>query len=397
MGLLPSHRLPVVRIAVRNLGRNRLRTGLAALGIVIGVMAIATLGILGTVLQLSATNAFGGVGTQVVVTPGGSGGGGDGSTLDSLSAVTGGGDTEGFSPRDVQRIRRTAEKHGTVVPLVTAAGTVNRGQGEQIGVLVGTDDPRALFSAAEGRIPRNHRQGALVGHELAENLDIRVGSTVEIDGNSYRVLARLEEGGQFLPIATGNALVLPEAEFNEPYSQIVVRTDSQESAATAATELRSAFNGRGNRITVVELSSLLDQIRGYFGLLNAVLLAIGSISLVVAGVSIVNVMLMSTNERSEELGMLRAVGVGRTTVMRMIIAEALLLGVLGGLAGAVLNLLAGVGLSLVTPVSMELILHPRNVGFLLLAFCFGVGTSLLSGLYPAWKTANQRPVEALNS
>ncbi|WP_299268533.1 ABC transporter permease [Halorientalis sp.] len=396
MGVLPAHRLPVVRIAVRNLGRNRLRTGLAALGIVIGVMAIATLGILGTVLQLSATSAFGGVGTQVVVTPGGSGGAGDGSSLDSLSAVTGGGDTEGFSPRDVQRIRRIGEKHGTVVPMVTAAGTVSRGQSEQIGVLAGTDNPQALFSASDGRIPRNHRQGALVGHDLAENLGLRVGSTVEIDGNSYRVLALLEEGSQFLPIATGNALVLPEGEFTEPYSQIIVRTESQEQAAAVAGELRSAFDGRGNRITVVELSSLLDQIREYFGLLNAVLLAIGSISLVVAGVSIVNVMLMSTSERSEELGMLRAVGVGRTTVMRMVVAEALLLGVLGGLAGAMLSLLAGVGLSVVTPVSLELVLHPRNVAFLLLAFCFGVGTSLLSGLYPAWKTANRRPVEALN-
>jgi putative ABC transport system permease protein len=280
--------------------------------------------------------------------------------------------------------------------MVTAAGTVSRGQSEQIGVLAGTDNPQALFSASDGRIPRNHRQGALVGHDLAENLGLRVGSTVEIDGNSYRVLALLEEGSQFLPIATGNALVLPEGEFTEPYSQIIVRTESQEQAAAVAGELRSAFDGRGNRITVVELSSLLDQIREYFGLLNAVLLAIGSISLVVAGVSIVNVMLMSTSERSEELGMLRAVGVGRTTVMRMVVAEALLLGVLGGLAGAMLSLLAGVGLSVVTPVSLELVLHPRNVAFLLLAFCFGVGTSLLSGLYPAWKTANRRPVEALN-
>ncbi|SDF43513.1 ABC transporter permease [Halorientalis regularis] len=82
------------------------------------------------------------------------------------------------------------------------------------------------------------------------------------------------------------------------------------------------------------MSSLLDRIREYFGPLNAALLAIGSISLVVAGVSIVNVMLMSTSE--------------------------------------------------------------RNVDFLVLAFCFGVGTSLRSGLYPAWKTANRRPVEALN-
>jgi putative ABC transport system permease protein len=127
------------------------------------------------------------------------------------------------------------------------------------------------------------------------------------------------------------------------------------------------------------------------------LLGIGSISLVVASVAILNVMLMSTIERRGEIGVLRAVGVRRREVLRMILAEAALLGVVGGFFGAVVSLGVGLLINDLLFSDPALVFTWNSFRFLVYGFGVGFGASLLSGLYPAWKAANDPPVEALRS
>ena len=152
---------------------------------------------------------------------------------------------------------------------------------------------------------------------------------------------------------------------------------------------------RESRVTVFELSSLTRRVNGFFDIVNAFLLGVGSISLVVAGVSILNVMLMSVAERRQEIGVLCAVGVQKLDVMRMILAEAVLLGLIGSVVGAVLALFAGLVLNQVVLGQPMVTFRLRNLLFLALALLFGLIASLLSGLYPAWKAANERPVDVL--
>jgi putative ABC transport system permease protein len=125
------------------------------------------------------------------------------------------------------------------------------------------------------------------------------------------------------------------------------------------------------------------------------LLGIGSISLIVASVAILNVMLMSTIERRGEIGVLRAVGIRRGEVLRMILAESAFLGVIGGLVGAVVSL--GVGLVMFHVLSGNAmdVFGWSSFRYLVYGFAFAVAASLISGLYPAWKAANERPVDAL--
>ena len=373
-----ADRSPSVLLARRNLTRNRLRSGLAVLGIVIGVFAIASLGILGTVLELTAADSLGGLGNQVIVTP---------------NAETG---SETIDPRDVQQIARIADG-AEVVPLVTGGAVAERGESRSFVNLYGTEEPASLFVAADGELPERHARGAIVGSEVAADLGVGVGRTLSIEGREYRIVAVLEPAEGISPISPDSAVILPPAAFvQEEFTQVIVQADSGAEAGRIADDIRAQLNARDERVDIFELSSIIDQIGDFFDLLSAFLLAIGSISLLVAGVSILNVMLMSTSERREEIGVFRAVGVQKRDVMRMILVEAALLGVVGGVLGVVLALVGTAALYLfVAEVTLSAVLAVQNGLYLLAAFGFGVVVSLASGLYPAWKAANERPVDAL--
>ncbi|MFB6154426.1 MAG: ABC transporter permease [Haloferacaceae archaeon] len=372
-------RFPAVLMARRNLSRNRLRSSLAALGIVIGVLAIASLGMFGTTLRVGADQQLGGFGNEIGVIP------------NTEAGVT------NFTERDVQEIERVVSR-GTVVAVKSDSVRVGRGGDETFVRGYGIGEPSALFSASAGRVPDRFRSGVLVGSALAEDLDVEPGNTLTVDGRNYRVQAVLAEEGQISFLNPNGAVVLPPSAFDtDRYSQVIVTADSGAEANETAVAIRNALNSRRERVVVLELSTVTESINQFFGIINAFLVGVGSISLVVAAVSILNVMLMSTVERRQEIGVLRAVGVQRSEVMRTILAEAGLLGVVGGLAGTALALLAGLALNVYILSDPMVTFRPQNLLYLVLAFAFALATSLLSGLYPAWKAAREHPVEALRS
>jgi putative ABC transport system permease protein len=370
-------RFPSIALGVRNLRRNRLRTLLAALGIAIGVFVIVVLGVFGTVLQLSASQELGGIGNQVIVSP---------------AAETG---ADALTPRQVQGVERAAIGRGTVVPLYTDNALVSAGGATAAAQILGVDNPATLFEGQEEPLPAQHRGGAFVGAAVANSLDVPVGGTVEVEGQQYRVVGLLAPTEDITPIQADNAIVLAEREFTGGYDQAVVVADSPEGATATAEEIRRTLNVRTEQVDIFELSEILDTIAEFFTLLNRFLIAIGSVSLIVAGVSIFNLMLMSTAERRGEIGLLRAVGIHRGSVLRMLLVEAALLGAIGGFFGAVLSGIAALALWALTTVGLDVVLVPRNAGYLLGGFVFGAIVALVSGAYPAWKAANERPVEAL--
>ncbi|TKX54630.1 ABC transporter permease [Halorubrum sp. SP3] len=371
---------PAVSMASRNLRRNRVRTVLAVLGVCIGVLAVAALGIFGNVLALGADDAIGDIGTQVVVSPNTDAG------------------VESLSDADVASIRR-AVGEPAVIPLYSDSATVARQGDQTFATVYGIEEPALAYEAAEGRLPERHRRGAILGAGIAEDLGAGAGDTVEIAGSQVRVIAVLVESQTFSPVAPDDAVFLPESAFSaDGYAQALVVADSGAEARAAADAIREAVNAREKRVDLFELAALVDEINEFFDLLSTFLLGLGAISLVVAGVSILNVMLMSTVERRQEIGVMRAVGVARRDVLRVLLAEAGLIGAAGAAAGTLLTVLLVAGLVAATPaVDAALVLDPTNGYYLLLALGFGVGVGIVSGAYPAWKAANERPVEALRN
>jgi putative ABC transport system permease protein len=379
-------RAPSLLMARRNLTRTKVRSVLAALGIVIGVIAIASLGMFGLTLRFQITDSLGGIGNQVLVTPGEDA---DGS----------------ISERELREIQVSTGPDTTVVPQKSRSTTVRYGRSGSGGggsgetrFVTGIANPHLLYDAREGEIPEPYRSGALIGPQLAEEQDLGPGDAISVNGSSTRIVGVLEGGQGFGFASPDTDIILPDRSFQDRgYSRVLVTAESSTAANETAVTIRGELNDRQELVEVQDFSSVAENIGQTFQALNLFLIGIGSISLLVAGVSILNVMLMSTVERREEIGVMRAVGFQKRDVLKIMLSEAMLLGLLGGVIGVVFSLVAGMVINHFIVGDALLAFRPSNFLYIGLAFGFGVGTSLLSGLYPAWKAANERPVEALRS
>nr|WP_305882842.1 ABC transporter permease [Halobellus rarus] len=364
-------------MAWRNLGRNRVRTALAALGIIIGVVAISSLGIAGVALQQQATTDLGSLTNEVSISAG----------PDSTA--------DGVTDDQVEEIRSLAGD-AAVVPQKSNATTLSARDGTEAFVRVtAVRQASALYTVSAGDSPDRLESGALLTGGTAERLGIELGDPVEYDGRLYRVRGLVESSTGF---GGGSELVVPLSALaeQEHYDTVTVVAADGDEAQAIADRLETRFNeGNDDVLSVTSFASTQESIDSFLNTLNLALLGIGSISLVVASVAILNVMLMSTIERRGEIGVLRAVGIRRGEVLRMILAEAAFLGVVGGVVGAVASL--GVGLVIFQALSGDplLVFGWPSVRYLLLGFGFAVTASVLSGIYPAWKAANDPPVEAL--
>ncbi|WP_096389478.1 ABC transporter permease [Halopenitus persicus] len=370
-------RFPSVLMAWRNLGRNRVRTALATLGIVIGVVAIASLGITGAAIQQQATADLGSLANEVTVTSG----------QDSS--------TDGVTDDQVARIDRLLTD-ARVVPRKTNTTTIESREGEAFVTVTGLTEASALYDAAAGEAPDRLQSGALLSADTARELGLELGDPVEYEGRLYRIRGLIEAEGGFG--GGGNELVIPPSGLadQQHYDSVTIVAADGEAATAIVDRLEAEFNdGDEEELSVTSFASAQENIDSFLNTLNLALLGIGSISLVVASVAILNVMLMSTIERRGEIGVLRAVGIRRGEILRMILTEAAFIGVIGGAVGALVSL--GVGLVLFDAVAGDplLVLRWDSARYLVSGFAFAVVASVLSGLYPAWKAATDRPVEAL--
>lgn len=251
-----------------------------------------------------------------------------------------------------------------------------------------------------------------IGSEINITYTTRSGVNVENRTYAGRVNGILEEiGGTTIggPIDVGLYIPLETAEeffeTDEVGTIIVQLTSSDDQViAEASDEIEAVF---GNQIQVITPKSVLDAISSVIGTIELFVSGITGISLVVAGVGIMNTMLTSLMERVREIGILKALGMQKRTVLAVFVNEALVIGLLGSVFGILtgsalalsidqLGLLENFTTGTYNTVLGEISISPVfNISLFIYSFIFGIVISVIFGLYPAWRAARMDPVEAL--
>ncbi len=369
-----------LELARRNLERMKVRSLLAIIGILIGVMAVSAIGIFGESLKATVLENFADVANELIVSPN---------------------FQEGYKFLDVKDIKRV-EKLPNVekaVAIKSESLFVESKKRKSYVVVYGMKekDVQEMFKAEKGVI--RLKGSCVVGKNLAEFLDVRVNSKISIKGREFRVSAILEDSGARFDINPNFAIFLSPDDFEKlsdvGYTMMIVRAKSLDLVDDVKKEIEEKINSREDKVVVFDLKIILDRINEAFSQINTFLMAIASISLLVAGVSILNIMLMSTIERTREIGVMRAIGAYRTTILKIFLLEALILGVIGSTIGSVLSIAGGYVIDTLILKSAKYVFQPSTVLYMVLGFSVGVITSILSGLYPAWRASKLEPIEAL--
>jgi putative ABC transport system permease protein len=388
-------------IAKRNIRLHFLRSTLAMLGIVIGVVAIASMGILGNSLVATVSDSLSSVGDSVIVTPytgGGGGFGGGGGTSAANLKIT---------DQQFQQIKR-AVAPGVAIPVLSTSERMKVGVGgdDIVATVYGIDPdyiPDLNLVLTSGGF-NNANSGCLVGSQYAKDHNIKVGSRISMgtdgDKGTLRVTGIIEERGMAFDVSTDNAVVATQDWFDttynrDNYDQVVVKVKSGQDTAVVKTIVEKQLNKRDKIVSVMDSKATLATIFQTFGAVTTFVTAIGGISMVVAGVSIFNIMMMSVNERIKEIGIMRSIGTQKKEVMSMFIYEAAIIGVVGSIAGGLLSLVAGYAISSLMLQTTKYLFTLATAISVAEGVGFGIVVCLACGIYPAWQAANMNPIDAL--
>ena len=253
---------------------------------------------------------------------------------------------------------------------------------------------------------------AVIGSEIAEDLfqeAFPIGKSIKVNGVSYEVVGVLNEQGSsfgsstdsniFIPITTAQNRLYPDRtrQGEKAVSSIIAQAASEDLADTAVAQITDILReehgityAADDDFSIISQTDLLDTFDQITGVLTAFLGSIAGISLLVGGIGIMNIMLVSVTERTREIGIRKAVGALRRDILTQFLLESLLLSLIGGGIGILL------GFAIAQAVGPLLDLDAIvDAGTVMLATSFAAGVGLIFGIYPAWRAANLRPIEAL--
>ncbi|HET9946627.1 MAG TPA: ABC transporter permease [Patescibacteria group bacterium] len=399
----------IITESIGTLTLNKLRTGLAVLGIVIGIGSVIALVSLGQASQQAVQSQIQSLGSNLLTINPGS---------QRTGAVQGGaGSTTTLTYEDAQAIASSAQitTVGAVAPQLSRRAQVTAGSSNTNTSVIGTTDgylPVNSISMQEGRflsatdivgISKVAVLGPQVATALFPNGTDPVGQTIRINKQAFLVIGiTVSKGGSgfanrddtiFIPLTTAQKEI-----FGVDYvSSISLSAKSPEVMVDAENQVGYLLLARHKLsspaqadFTILSQSDILSAVDQTTGTFTTLLSGIAAISLLVGGIGIMNIMLVTVNERTREIGLRKALGAKKKIIITQFLVEAILLTFIGGLIGIILGVLFSYGYSLLT--GSLFVISPISV---VLAFLVSAGIGILFGWYPAKRAANLQPIEAL--
>ena len=306
---------------------------------------------------------------------------------------------------------KNAAGTNVVIPIHRTNTQFTIGSTDGRGSIYGLDpnDIEKFLTLDAGDIPRGAND-AVVGSNLATNFNLVVGTRIKIGPPNTDSRPTVRVSG-ILPargfasdgINTDNAIIVPDTWYTDHfgdkdvYDQVNVIVKNVDTIGDVETAIDDKVNRRTEVIRISDASSRLTSITQTLGTITTFILAIGGISLVVAAVSIFNVMMMSVNERVHEIGILLSIGTEKGEVRRMFLYEAFILGIIGAGVGGICSLVIGYSVVSAMIGNTAYFFLPDSIMYVPYGMVIGIVVCVASGLYPAWKASNMDPIDALRS
>jgi len=396
-----------VRIAVRALQRNRLRSGLTALGIIIGVAAVVAMISVGNGAQASITQQVSALGENLLTIFAGN--------KRSGGVSSGQGTSSTLTVDDAAAMAREVPDIVAVSPDVsTPAQAIANGRNWST-TIVGVspeylqirDWKLASGSMFSGREVRSASRVAVIGSKTALELFgpvDPVGQSVRVRNIPFLILGVLESkgagmGGQnqddriLVPYTTAMKRITGDRYLRSVSVQIRTSDRMESAQAQIVSLLRQRHRlapGQNDDFNIFNQKEVADTVSKVTGVVKLLLAAVAGLSLVVGGIGIMNIMLVSVTERTREIGVRIAVGAPASAIRRQFLIEAVTLSLLGGFVGVIL------GIATAHLVGSTSSFHPIvTLDSIALAFGVSVVIGVFFGYYPARKAAALDPIEAL--
>lgn len=392
----------LVGYAGRALTGHRLRSALSLVGVSVGIAAVILLTALGEGARRYVVDQFAQIGSSfVAIIPG---------KTDTTGAMPGlGGVPNDLTLEDARALARALPNVNYVAPFVVATDTVSQGERRRQVMVAGvTADFAALrrLTLARGRfLPETEvgRGGALavLGRKVAAELFAGadpIGQVVRIGGRRCRVIGVLAARGQQLGMDMDEVVLVPVATAMRMFNRtslfrVVIDVGAVTELDAVKERARQVIVERHGEedVTLITEAAVVDSLSAILNALTLALAAIAAISLAVAGIGILNVLLVAVSERTAEIGLLRAVGASRRQVMGCFLTEAILLSGAGGALGLALG---GLGVRVLVGIWPALPASPPGWA-VAAAVVLSLAVGAVFGWLPARRAAALDPVLAL--
>jgi putative ABC transport system permease protein len=394
------------RIAFKALGRNKMRTGLTMLGMIIGVSAVITLVAMGNGAQSVIEDQIKGAGTNMITVNAGN--------FSSGGVRMGSGASSTLTAEDAQAVREVSGVQftaaGTSTRTQVVAGNQNwftRVQGTDIDlplIRAWTTKTGSFFSAQDvtsaGKVAV---LGTTVNTQLFGAEADPVGQVIRIRNQPFKVIGVMASKGQGMGEDMDDQILVPYTTVQKKLLGVTFIQNITVSAATAAQTSSTAdaiavllrtrhkiVPGQDDDFIIRTLEEMADIRTQAMGTMTTLLAGIAGVSLIVGGIGIMNIMLVSVTERTREIGLRMAIGAKGRDVLLQFLVEAIALSLLGGGIGIALGF--GLAESMSRWMSWPAKVPPNAVA---MAFGFAAAVGVFFGFYPARKAASLDPIEAL--
>ncbi len=387
-----------------------MRSILTSLGIIIGVAAVIVMLAIGNGAQISIQNEMKTMGSNLIIVRSG---------VSTSSGARGGhGSQPTMKASDGDAIQQRIDKILLAAPILSETAQIVYGNANWSTEITGTDN--RMFEIKEWELSygrmfseadvKNSNKVAVLGQTVVNELfgDVDpLGKTIRIKGIPFQVIGVLISRGQsgmgqdqddsvYIPITTAQKKVMG-IKFPDQVRFVMLQAVDSQSTYTAQDEIKELLRQRHNLgankdddFVIMNLTQMMEMMENSTKIMTILLGAIASISLLVGGIGIMNIMLVSVTERIREIGIRMAIGAKAWDIRWQFLMESLVLSLLGGLFGVVIGLIGSQLVSMFSSLSAQV-----SLGYVLLPFSFAGLVGLFFGFYPAYKASLLNPINAL--